>query len=159
MEQTFKLRQTGAELQAILNKCVELPTREELDAELASAYHKPEDGIPNEDLSEGVRTSLNKADTALQEAYEIINHADLSLRAGTYQINSIASIVRIWNEGKIPIFVAHLTDDNVDFVAILKKDSTEHFVGDYFAGSKRFHFFSLAATSQYATASISVSNI
>ena len=94
MEQTFKLRQTGAELQAILDKCVELPTREELDAELASAYHKPEDGIPNEDLSEEVRTSLSKADTALQEAYEVINHADLSLLAGTYNINSIASIVR-----------------------------------------------------------------
>ena len=159
MEQTFKLRQTGAELQAILDKCVELPTREELDAELEAAYHKPEDGIPNEDLSEEVRVSLSKADTALQEAYEIINHADLSLRAGTYNINSIESIVRIWNEGKIPVFVAHLTDDNVDFVAILQKDSKERFVGDYFAGSKRFHFYSLAATSQYATASISVSNI
>lgn len=156
MEQTFKLRQTGAELQAILDKCVELPTREELDTELSEAYHLPEGGIPSEDLSEEVRSSLSKADTALQEAYEVITHADLTLVGGIYTISRVTHINKIWEAQKVPVFIAHLVDDDVDFVAVLKKDANGRFVGDYFYGTKRFHFLSMPATSQFATAAISV---
>lgn len=40
--------------------------------EIEGKYEKPSNGIPLNDLSEGVKTSLDKADTALQE------HQDLS---------------------------------------------------------------------------------
>ena len=44
-------------------------------------YNKPTDGIPKTDLASGVQTSLNKADTALQEHQDISdlrNHVDNS---------------------------------------------------------------------------------
>lgn len=42
----------------------------------ATAYQKPQDGIPNADLAAAVQTSLNKADTALQEHQDISGKVD-----------------------------------------------------------------------------------
>ena len=152
----FKLTQTGAEVQALLNKCAALPTRGQLDDEIAAAYHLPDGGIPRTDLSEDVRGSLALADSALQTAYEVHNHGDLDKREGNYLISNITAINNIWAAGKIPVFIAHLVEDDVDFVAMLQKDVNNRFVGEFFTGTKRFRFFSLPATSIFATAVINV---
>lgn len=155
----YKLTQTGAEVQALLDKCQALPTREQLNDEIAAAYHLPDGGIPRTDLSEDVRGSLALADSALQTAYEVHNHGDLNKREGDYQVTGITAINDIWNAGKIPVFIAHLVDDDVNFVAMLQKDENNHFVGEYFTGTKRFRFHSSQATSQFATATIYVYDI
>ena len=152
----YKLTQTGAEVQALFNKCTALPTREQLDAEIAAAYHLPDGGIPRIDLSEDVRGSLTLADSALQTAYEVHNHGDLDKRDDNYLISNITAINDIWKAGKIPVFIAHLVEDDVDFVAMLQKDANNRFVGEFFTGTKRFRFFSLPTTSSFSTAAITV---
>ena len=47
----------------------------------ATAYQKPNGGIPKEDLDESVQTSLGKADTALQEHQDISGKADKDTNA------------------------------------------------------------------------------
>lgn len=155
----YKLTQTGAEVQALLDKCQALPNREQLNDEIAEAYHLPDGGIPRSDLSDDVRDSLALADSALQSAYEVHNHGDINRRVGDYQISSITAINDIWTAGKIPVFIAHLVEDDVNFVAMLQKDENNQFVGEYFTGTKRFRFKSLPATSQLATAIIYVYDI
>lgn len=62
---------TNEEKQKLFN----LPTSErlarkfeEINSAIDGKYEKPVGGIPKEDLSSGVKESLNKADTALQQA-------------------------------------------------------------------------------------------
>lgn len=61
----------------------------------ASAYHKPNTGIPKTDLSTDVQTSLGKADTALQEHQDISGKQDL-LVSGT-NIKSIGGVSLLGN--------------------------------------------------------------
>lgn len=53
---------------ALVTKLGALPTANELAAALLAKYEKPSTGIPKTDLSAGVQASLDKADTALQNA-------------------------------------------------------------------------------------------
>ena len=49
-----------------------------LTLEISQKYTKPSGGIPSSDMTEAVRTSLGKADTALQEHQDISGKADLA---------------------------------------------------------------------------------
>lgn len=49
-----------------------------LTLEISQKYTKPATGIPSSDMSESVRASLSKADTALQEHQDISGKADLA---------------------------------------------------------------------------------
>lgn len=106
---SFTAAQWGAIMSGITSALVEklnaLPTKTDLDAALgskqgtisdlqeirsgaqagATAYQKPTTGIPNSDLSEETRNSLNKANTALQE------HQNLDHLATKDELSSVAN--------------------------------------------------------------------
>lgn len=106
---SFTAAQWGAIMSGITSALVEklnaLPTKTDLDAALgskqgtisdlqeirsgaqagAAAYKKPTTGIPNSDLSEETRNSLNKANTALQE------HQNLDHLATKDELSSVAN--------------------------------------------------------------------
>lgn len=46
-----------------------------IEQQIAAKYSKPSGGIPKSDLSEEVKNSLNKADSALQEHQSLANYA------------------------------------------------------------------------------------
>lgn len=56
-----------------------------LALEISQKYTKPSGGIPSSDMTEAVRTSLGKADTALQE------HQDISGKANTADLATVAT--------------------------------------------------------------------
>ena len=61
-----------------------------LDGIEAKAYRKPSTGIPLSDLSSSIQTSLNKADTALQEHQSLVNYYNKTEIDAIIADNSIA---------------------------------------------------------------------
>lgn len=57
----------------------------------ATAYQKPINGIPKNDLSESVQTSLNKAETALQSHQDISSKEDITNKKTTITGNELSS--------------------------------------------------------------------
>ena len=68
----FRLTQTGAEVQAILNNVPEI------SAELLRKYEKPVTGIPDSDLTAALRQAIEKAVTAYQKPQTGIPATDLT---------------------------------------------------------------------------------
>ena len=61
--------------------------------EIEGKYEKPSNGIPQNDLSEGVKTSLGKADTALQKLSELTSETNKTLSLLETQAKSLDSAV------------------------------------------------------------------
>lgn len=59
-----------------------------IEQQIAAKYSKPSSGIPKSDLSEEVKNSLNKAETALQEHQSLIGYA-----TETYVANAIEQAI------------------------------------------------------------------
>lgn len=57
----------------------------------ATAYQKPINGVPKNDLSESVQTSLNKAETALQSHQDISSKEDITNKKTTITGNELSS--------------------------------------------------------------------
>ena len=68
----FRLQQTGAEVQAILNNYPEI------SEELLKKYEKPVTGIPDSDLTAALRQAIEKAVTAYQKPVNGIPATDLA---------------------------------------------------------------------------------
>lgn len=60
----------------------------------SAKYNKPTDGIPKTDLASGVQTSLNKADTALQEHQDI---SELTTHVSNSNIHVTSDNKNAWN--------------------------------------------------------------
>lgn len=61
--------------------------------EIEGKYEKPSNGIPQNDLSEDVKTSLGKADTALQKLSELTSETNKALSLLETQAKSLNSAV------------------------------------------------------------------
>ena len=61
--------------------------------EIEGKYEKPSNGIPQNDLSEGVKTSLGNADTALQKLSELTSETNKALSLLGTQVKSLDSAV------------------------------------------------------------------
>ena len=61
--------------------------------EIEGKYEKPSNGIPQNDLSEGVKTSLGNADTALQKLSELTSETNKALSLLETQAKSLDSAV------------------------------------------------------------------
>ena len=61
--------------------------------EIEGKYEKPSNGIPQNDLSEDVKTSLGKADTALQKLSELTSETNKALSLLETQAKSLDSAV------------------------------------------------------------------
>ena len=61
--------------------------------EIEGKYEKPSNGIPQNDLSEDVKTSLSKADTALQKLSELTSETNKALSLLETQAKSLDSAV------------------------------------------------------------------
>jgi len=73
----YRLIQTGAQVQALLNRVPELA------AEVLQKYTKPVDGIPNTDLTEAIQLALAKAMTAYQKPENGIPANDMTAAVQT----------------------------------------------------------------------------
>lgn len=85
MATRYTLPITGEEVERRLNLIPNLATQEDVDESISALadevdkkYQKPSGGIPKDDLASGVRSSLDKADTALQTHQDISGKADKS---------------------------------------------------------------------------------
>lgn len=72
MDTTYRLQQTGEQVQNLLNQIPSLAT------ELLTKYTKPVDGIPDSDLTAAIQQALEKALTAYQKPGSGIPKADLT---------------------------------------------------------------------------------
>lgn len=72
-----------------------------LSATLNSKYEKPANGIPKSDLNSGVRTSLNKADSALQSETDPVFTASPAYGISSSDITSwndkVSNVQSDWN--------------------------------------------------------------
>jgi hypothetical protein len=65
MDTTYRLQQTGEQVQNLLNQIPSLAT------ELLTKYTKPVDGIPDTDLTAAIQQALEKALTAKGSEYSV----------------------------------------------------------------------------------------
>lgn len=82
-----------------------------LTLEISQKYTKPAGGIPSSDMSEAVRTSLSKADTALQEHQDISGKADLADLAAVATTGEYSDLLNKPVIPTIPTNVSAFTND------------------------------------------------
>lgn len=107
MATRYTLPITGEEVERRLNLIPNLATQEDVDESISALadevdkkYQKPSGGIPKADLASGVRSSLDKADTALQSHQDISGKADktyvdteLAKKATTASVSALTNRV------------------------------------------------------------------
>lgn len=82
-----------------------------LTLEISQKYTKPAGGIPSSDMSESVRASLSKADTALQEHQDISGKADLADLATVATTGEYSDLLNKPVIPTIPTNVSAFTND------------------------------------------------
>lgn len=82
-----------------------------LTLEISQKYTKPATGIPSSDMSEAVRASLSKADTALQEHQDISGKADLADLATVATTGEYSDLLNKPVIPTIPTNVSAFTND------------------------------------------------
>lgn len=94
---------------------------------------------------------------SLKEAYTVVNAGTLTKTGNIYNISDtiIRNINTIYNvDKKIPILIATLSNDSIEFASIISKSSDNKFYGEFHTNSNRYYFSSLTY-SQLATGVIS----
>ena len=111
-QEVYDLSQTGDEVQSILNKSEALPTNPELQAALArkqdfipdlavirygaakgaTAYQKPESGVPYEDMDAGVQHSLDGLADAQYAASAAEDHAEAAAGSAEQVAEDVAEL-------------------------------------------------------------------
>lgn len=111
-QEVYDLQQTGDEVQDILNKSEALPTNPELQAALArkqdvipdlavirngaakgaTAYQKPESGVPYADMDAGVQHSLDGLADAQSAASAAENHAEAAAGSAEQVAEDVAEL-------------------------------------------------------------------